>query len=97
MHMNSVDWDIVSFVTSSTIRFKVLITLNKEKLIPSELASKLHYPISHISSTLKALEEQGLVDCLTKRRRKNKFFTITEKGKKILEFINKETSTTFEK
>jgi len=95
--MNDVDWDIVSFVTSSTIRFKILIALNKEKLIPSKLAKKLHYPISHISSTLKDLEEQELILCLTKMRRKNKFFTITDKGKKILEFINKETSTTFEK
>lgn len=93
--MNSVDWDIVSFVTSSTIRFKVLIALNKEKLIPSELAKKFHYPISHISSTLKDLEEKKLVVCLTKMRRKNKFFTITEEGKRILEFINRETSTTF--
>ena len=95
--MNNIDWDIVSFVTSSTIRFKVLIALNKEKLIPSDLARKLHYPISHISSTLSALEEKELIECLTKKRRKNKFFTITEQGKRILDFINKETNTTSEK
>ncbi|MBD3191170.1 MAG: winged helix DNA-binding protein [Candidatus Heimdallarchaeota archaeon] len=94
--MVDVDWDIVSFVTSSTIRFKVLIELNKAKLTPSNLAEKLHYPISHISSTLTALQEKELVECLTKRRRKNKFFTITEKGKKTLNFINKETNVTFE-
>ncbi len=95
--MNEVDWDIVSFVTSSTIRFKVLIALHKTKLTPSELANQLHHPISHISATLKALEEHLLIECLTKMRRKNKFFTITEKGKKILEFINRETSATFGK
>ena len=94
--MKNVDWDIVSFVTSSTIRFKVLIALNKSKLTPTNLAKQLHYPISHISTTLKALEEHGLIKCLTKMRRKNKFFTISEEGKRILEFINRETSTTFE-
>jgi DNA-binding transcriptional regulator GbsR (MarR family) len=94
--MNEIDWDIVSFVTSSTIRFKVLIELNKAKLTPSNLAEKLHYPISHISTTLSELEEKELVKCLTKKRRKNKFFTITDAGKKILDFINKETSVTFE-
>jgi len=94
--MNEIDWDIVSFVTSSTIRFKVLIELNKNKMIPSKLANQLHYPISHISSTLKDLADKRLILCLTKTRRKNKFFSITENGKKILEFINKETSTTYE-
>ena len=91
--MNEIDWDIVSFVTSSTIRFKILIELNKGKYTPSNLAKNLHYPISHISSTIKSLENQELILCLTKKRRKNKFYYITEKGKKILEFINKETSS----
>jgi len=95
--MNSNLWDLVSFVTSSTIRFKVLIELNKTKLTPSNLAVQLHYPISHISSTLKSLEEHDLIECLTKKRRKNKFFTITEKGQMILDFINKETRTISQK
>ncbi|MCF2143104.1 MAG: winged helix-turn-helix domain-containing protein [Candidatus Heimdallarchaeota archaeon] len=95
--MDKVDWNIVSFVTSSTIRLKILIELNRNKLTPTNLSNKLHYPISHISSTLKTLENNGLIECLTEKRRKNKFFTISIKGKKILEFINKETSTTSEK
>jgi len=42
---------------------------------------------------LKTLEEQGILDSL----RKNKFYTITDKDNKILEFISRETISTSEK
>ncbi|MEA2070397.1 MAG: winged helix-turn-helix domain-containing protein [Asgard group archaeon] len=89
------DWDTVSFVTGSQIRFKILIELNKKKATPSELAKLLKYPISHISTTLSELEEKELVICLTKERRKNKYFDISKKGRELLKFINKETRTDF--
>jgi predicted transcriptional regulator len=87
------DWNLVSFVTSGKLRFKILIELNKSEKIPSELSSIVAAPISHISRSLKELENEHLIQCLTQERRKNKFYQITTLGKEILEFINKETKT----
>ncbi|MGQ4876558.1 MAG: winged helix-turn-helix domain-containing protein [Promethearchaeia archaeon] len=86
-----VDWELISYITSSTIRFKILIELNKKQNIPSRLAKSLNIPISHISKTLTELESHQLVNCLTPNRRKGKFFSITNKGKDILKQINKIT------
>ena len=84
------DWNLVSFVTGSKLRFKLLIELNKSKKTPSELAHAAKTPMSHISSTLRDLEKRKLVICLTPERRKNKFYSITNLGKDVLEFISKE-------
>jgi len=85
------DWNLISFVTSSKLRFKILIELNKSKKTPSELAHLTKSPISHVSSTMKELEEKNLIKCLTPERRKNKFYETTGFGKELLDFISKET------
>jgi len=85
------NWDLISFVTSSTLRFKLIIELNKEEKIPSKLSESLKIPISHISKTLSELEKKDLVKCLTPSRRKGKFYSITPRGEKILSEINKLT------
>ena len=85
------EWDLISFITSGSLRFKILAELLNKTYTPSQLSVKLKIPISHISSTLKELLENNLIDCLTPDRRKNKFFQITKKGEKILDDINKIT------
>ncbi|MHA1677591.1 MAG: winged helix-turn-helix domain-containing protein [Promethearchaeota archaeon] len=85
-------WDLISFVLSSKLRFKILIELKNKERIPTKLARNLNKPISHISKAIRELQEEGLIKCLTPLRRKNKFYTITDKGKKILFEINKMTS-----
>ncbi len=82
------DWDLISFITSSKLRFKILTILLNSNYTPSELAHTLSEARSHVSSTLKMLESQGLVKCLTPDRRRNKFFQITKKGERILKQIN---------
>lgn len=85
------DWNLVSFVVSSNLRFKVLIELNKGKKIPTELAKITKKSISHVSTSLRELEEKNLVQCLTPERRKGKYYEITDSGRQILNFISKET------
>lgn len=85
------NWNLISFVTSSTLRFKVLIELNKKPKIPTKLSKDLSEPISHISKTLSELEEKNLVVCLTPERRKSKFYKNSQLGKDILSEINKLT------
>ena len=63
------DWDLISFITSSKIRFKLLTTLNKRKNTPTELSKILDVHISAISRALSELaknnlKEQGGIDYL---------------------------------
>jgi DNA-binding MarR family transcriptional regulator len=85
------EWDLISFITSGSLRFKILAELLNKTYTPSQLSTKLKIPISHISSTLKELSEKSLIECLTPDRRRNKFFQITKKGEKLLDEINKIT------
>lgn len=87
------DWNLVSFVVSSNLRFKVLIELNKGKKTPTELAKITKQSISHVSTSLKELEEKKLVRCLTPERRKGKYYEVTDLGRQTLNFISKETKT----
>lgn len=80
-------WDEIYFVTGNKIRFRVLISLKRDKKTPSGLSKELSFPITHISTTLKKLEEKELVQCLDPLARKNKYFQITKDGKKLLSEI----------
>lgn len=85
------DWNLISLITSSKIRFKVLTRLNKSKFIPTELSKDLDIHISAISRTLSELSEKELISCLTDKRTKFKYYEISDKGKEILKNINDET------
>ncbi|MBI2558144.1 hypothetical protein HYW20_02370 [Candidatus Woesearchaeota archaeon] len=85
------DWNLISLITSSKIRFKVLTRLNKSKFTPTELSKELEIHISAISRTLSELTEKELINCLTDKRTKFKYYGISEKGKEILKKINEET------
>jgi len=85
------NWRLISFVTSSTLRFKVLIELNKGEEIPSKLSDEIKAPISHVSKTLSELEQENLIKCLTPSRRKGRFYAISPLGKEVLSEINELT------
>jgi len=87
------DWDLISFITGSKIRFRLLTTLNKEKRTPTELSKFLKIHISAVSRTLIELTNKELVKCLTGKRTKFKYYSITKKGKELLRNINDETKT----
>jgi predicted transcriptional regulator len=80
-------WDEIYFVTKNKIRFRVLVNLKKDKKTPSELSKELPFPITHISTALKNLEETGFVECLDPSARKNKYFRITPAGINLLSKI----------
>jgi len=80
-------WEEISFIISGKLRFTILLSLKKSPKTPSELKVELGTQISNISKTLRELESRGLIKCLTPERRKNKFYSITDKGLTILEEI----------
>ena len=55
------DWDLISFITSSKIRFKLLTLLNKQKITPTSLSKTLEVHISAVSRTLTELTEKELI------------------------------------
>ncbi len=86
-----VDWEVISFVLSSDLRFKVLLQLNGGESTPSELAHALGAPISHVSKALHELADRELVKCLTPTRKRTRFYGITESGKSVLSEIHRVT------
>ncbi len=90
------DWNLISLITSSKIRFKVLTRLNKSKFTPSDLSKNLEIHISAISRALSELTEKELINCLTDKRTKFKYYEISEKGKEVLKNIHEETKVTSE-
>jgi len=84
------DWNLVSYVVGSKIRFSILLELNRNRRRPTELSHITGAPLSHVSLALKELEAKNLVECLTPEQRKNRFYGITESGKELLNFIRRE-------
>ena len=82
------EWELVSFVMASEIRFKILVSLNNKIQTPTDLKREFNVPISRVSAVLKELVEKELVKNLTPERRKSKMYSITEEGKRVLEEIH---------
>ncbi len=85
------DWEVISFVLSSDLRFKVLLRLSAGETTPSELAGTLGSPISHVSKALRELTDRELVKCLTPTRRRTRFYGITDAGKSVLSEVHRIT------
>lgn len=76
-------WKHISFIISSDYREKVLKILENPKM-PSKISKELSIDKAHISKTLKDLEKEKLVKCLTPDSAKGKLYVITDYGKEIL-------------
>jgi len=79
-------YDLVSFVGRGSVRRKVMKSLLKPNS-PTELARQLNIERSTISRTILALEEKGLVECLTPDERMGRYYRVTETGKKVIDII----------
>jgi predicted transcriptional regulator len=80
---NITKWKQVSFIISSQYRRKVLEILENPKM-PSKISKELNIDKAHISKTLKELEKEKLIKCLTPNSMKGKLYAITNYGKDIL-------------
>lgn len=84
------NYNDLSYILKSNIRFYILLSLKKRNQTPKELASNTFY-LTHISTNLKNLVDKGYVKCLNPNDRKNKEFTLTEKSIKMIEYLHKIT------
>ena len=79
-------YNLVSFVTRGSVRRKVLKGLLRPNT-PTELAKTIGVARSAVSRTIQALEKVGLVECLTPDEKMDRYYQITDTGKKVAEII----------
>ena len=68
------------FVLASEARIGIIETLGEEEAIPSEMSIKLNMQPSQISRALRELEERELIKCSTSETKKEKIYTLTDRG-----------------
>ncbi len=86
--MKSNNWDDISFMISSKHRKPILKLLDNPKT-PTQIRNETNLHFNQVSRTLIELEKKGFVKCLTPSQKLNRFYQITDKGKKILKFLSK--------
>ena len=77
------DWEKYGYTIASKYRRKVTLALSQRPKTPKEIAKETDLYLSHVSSTLSALKERGIVECLTPSLRRGKVFGLTEDGREI--------------
>jgi predicted transcriptional regulator len=84
-----VEWKRLGIVLASEYRKKIVMALSKGPKTPKQLSEETGILLPHVSSSLKILMQNGIVECLTPKLRKGKLYALTEDGKKILELMSK--------
>ena len=84
--LRSLMYNLVSFVTRRSVRRKVIKGLLRPNT-PTELAKNLGVARSAVSRTIQAMEKVELVECLTPEENRDRYYRVTESGKKVAEII----------
>ncbi len=79
----------LSFVLRGSIRKKVVLALDSQK-IPSQIKSETKLEDSNVSRTLKELENEGIVKCITPNEKTGRIYELTKVGEEIRKSINKQ-------
>lgn len=77
-------WELVSFA-HGRLRRLCLESLALSPKIASAIAKSSGAHLPHISRALNELAAKGLIECLTPDLHKNRIYSITSKGKAVLE------------
>ena len=83
------EWNTIGTVLMSPHRTLVLRELSKGEATPKGLSGVTGIAPSHVSSALRTLMSKDLVTCLSPDLRRGRLYSITEKGRRILESVNK--------
>ena len=79
----------LSLLKSSEYRLKIIKSIGKDTLTPSEIANKTGIRLNHVSMFLKELKEHNLVKCLNEDTRKGRLYVLTELGKNAIQKLSK--------
>jgi len=81
-------WDDVGFVMASKTRRVILGMLEMPKT-PTILANNAQLNLANVSRALTELDKRGLIVCLTPNNRVGRIYSLTSRGRKVLENIGK--------
>ena len=82
------DWNDVSFVLSGSKRKGLLLALDNPRT-PAQLSKIISVSVTNMWSKLKALEDKGLVECITPEAKKGRIYRLTKKGESVLKEVKK--------
>lgn len=79
-------YNLISFVSRGKVRIKVLKNL-LEPHTPTELSQIINTHRSTTSRAILALEEKGLVECITPNEKMGRYYQTSQKGIEVLKKI----------
>jgi len=83
------DWKKFGYLAASKYRIKIALSLAECPKTPKEIANDLGLYISHVSSTLSDLSNEGVVECLNPSRKKGRLFCLTPIGQELAKELGK--------
>jgi predicted transcriptional regulator len=83
------EWNNYGFVLASEYRKVVIKALAEKPKTPKQIADETKYNLSHVSRSIRQLEDRGLIKCLTPNRRKGKLYGLTDNGVRIFNQLSK--------
>lgn len=81
--MNDEVLKVYAYVMVSSYRQKVVKSLSKHDMIPTEIAQDSGIRTNHISKVLNELKTKGIVKCTNENQRKNRNYHLTDLGMEI--------------
>jgi len=81
--MPNFDWHAFGFVVGSQYRKEVVSSMVSGPKTPSGISEHTGIHRNHVSSTLRTLEREGLVVCLTPELKKGRLYELSKKGHEI--------------
>lgn len=81
-------YEEIAALKRSKTKVEILRKLVGEPKTPTELGKELNLYQSSISRSLKQLEQQKLVECVTPKEYNYRHYQITERGKKLLNKVS---------
>ncbi len=77
------DWNKYGFVQASNYRTKIVASLAASPKMPSQIARETGLFKTHVSTVLKELVVEKIIECLTPNLRRGKLYGLTAQGKSI--------------
>ena len=87
--MNDETLKVYAYVITSTYRKKVVKSLSKRDMIPTQIAHDSDILPNHVSKVLRELKEKDVVVCTNEQDRKNRNYHLTDLGMEIAEELEK--------
>jgi len=81
------DWKKYGYLISSDYRRKVVISLLDEPKTPKQIAAEINLYLSHVSKTLKELQDIGIAVCLTPELKRGRIYELTAQGKELAKYL----------